>query len=91
MALNEVQQLKNLLESNKHILLVLNSVQNTDAICAAVAWKKWLEKQHKQVDIIADNFILPKNLTQYQIAGQWSSGLQVLSLIKSKLKNQKSK
>ncbi len=27
-----------------------------------MAWKKWLEKQHKQVDIIADNFVLPKNL-----------------------------
>ena len=62
MALNEVQQLKNLLDSSKHILLVLNSVQNTDSICAAVAWKKWLEKQHKQIDIIADNFVLPKNL-----------------------------
>ena len=62
MALNEVQQLKNLLESSKHILLVLNSTQNADSICGAVAWKKWLEKQHKQVDIIADNFVLPKNL-----------------------------
>ncbi len=43
-------------------MLVLNSVQNTDSVCGAVAWKKWLEKQHKQVDIIADNFVLPKNL-----------------------------
>lgn len=62
MALNEVQQLKHLLESGKHILLVLNSTQNIDSVCGAVAWKKWLEKQHKQVDIIADNFVLPKNL-----------------------------
>ena len=62
MALNEVQQLKNLLESSKHILLVLNSTQSTDSICGAVAWKKFLEKQNKQVDIIADNFVLPKNL-----------------------------
>lgn len=62
MALNETQQLKHLLESGKHILLVLNSTQNTDSICGAVAWKKWLEKQNKQVDIIADNFVLPKNL-----------------------------
>lgn len=62
MALNEAQQLKHLLESGKHILLVLNSTQNTDSICGAVAWKKWLEKQNKQVDIIADNFVLPRNL-----------------------------
>jgi bifunctional oligoribonuclease and PAP phosphatase NrnA len=57
-----MQQLKHLLESSKHILLSLNSDQNIDAICAALAWKKFLEKQHKQADIIADNFVLPKNL-----------------------------
>src|SRR3989338_9246253 len=62
MSLNETQQLKQLLEKSRHILLVLNSTQNTDSICGAVAWKKWLEKQNKQVDIIADNFVLPKNL-----------------------------
>jgi len=61
-ALNDAQQLKHLLESGKHILLVLNSTQNTDSICGAVAWKKFLEKQNKQVDIIADNFVLPRNL-----------------------------
>lgn len=62
MSLNDTQQLKHLLESGKHILLVLNSTQNTDSICGAVAWKKWLEKQNKQVDIIADNFVLPRNI-----------------------------
>ncbi len=62
MALNEAQQLKSLLDNSKHILLALNSNQSADAICGAVAWKKWLEKQNKQVDIIADNFVLPKNL-----------------------------
>lgn len=62
MSLNENQQLSQLLEKSRHILLVLNSTQNTDSICGAVAWKKWLEKQNKQVDIIADNFVLPKNL-----------------------------
>lgn len=62
MALNETEQLRHLLEKSGHILLVVNSNQNTDAICAAMAWKKLLEKQRKQVDIIADNFVLPKNL-----------------------------
>ncbi|MBP6859340.1 MAG: hypothetical protein KBC69_01815 [Candidatus Magasanikbacteria bacterium] len=62
MALNETEQLRHLLEKSGHILLVVNSNQNTDALCAAMAWKKLLEKQRKQVDIIADNFVLPKNL-----------------------------
>ncbi len=62
MTLNEVQQLKLLIDNSKHILLALNSNQNTDAVCAAIAWKKLLEKQHKQIDIVADNFVLPKNL-----------------------------
>mgnify|MGYP001561669940 FL=1 len=62
MSLNETQQLNQLLEKSRHILLILNSTQNIDSICGAVAWKKWLDKQNKQVDIIADNFILPKNL-----------------------------
>jgi phosphoesterase RecJ-like protein len=62
MALNEIEQLRLLLEKSRHILLVVNSNQNTDAICAAMAWKKLLEKQRKQIDIIADNFVLPKNL-----------------------------
>lgn len=62
MALNETEQLRQLIEKSGHILVVINSNQQTDAICAAMAWKKILEKHHKQVDIIADNFAVPKNL-----------------------------
>ena len=62
MALTEAEQLKLLLEKSQHILLATNANQNTDAICAAMAWKKLLEKHRKQVDIIADNFVVPKNL-----------------------------
>jgi phosphoesterase RecJ-like protein len=62
MALNETEQLRQLIEKSGHILVVINSNQQTDAICAAMAWKKILEKNHKQVDIIADNFAVPKNL-----------------------------
>lgn len=62
MALNEIQQLHQLIESSKHVLLVFNSSQNSDAICGALAWKKFLEKQHKQADIVCDNFRAPKNL-----------------------------
>jgi phosphoesterase RecJ-like protein len=62
MPLNEIQQLQQLLDKSRHILLVLNSNQNIDSICGAIAWKKFLEKHNKQIDIIADNFVLPKNL-----------------------------
>ena len=62
MALNETQQLNQLLEKSKHILVAIDRTQSIDAIGAAISWKMFLEKQHKQVDIIADNFALPKNL-----------------------------
>lgn len=62
MAFTETEQLRHLLEKSTHILLVTNANQNTDAICAAMAWKQLLEKHRKQVDIIADNFVIPKNL-----------------------------
>lgn len=62
MSFSEIQQLSRLLETSRHVLVAINSAQNTDSVCGALAWKKFLEKQHKQVDIIADNFVLPKNL-----------------------------
>ncbi len=62
MALNEIEQLNHLLENSRHILLVINANQTADAICGAMAWKKFLEKKHKQVDVVADNFVVPKNL-----------------------------
>ena len=62
MALNEIQQLNQLLEKSKHILVAIGYGQTIDSVGVAAAWKMFLEKQHKQVDIIADNFVLPRNL-----------------------------
>jgi nanoRNase/pAp phosphatase (c-di-AMP/oligoRNAs hydrolase) len=62
MSLNETEQLQHIIESSQHILLVTNANHNTDAICAAMAWKKILERHHKQADIIAENFSIPKPL-----------------------------
>ena len=62
MAFNEIQQLHHLIDNGKHILIVLNTEQSADAICGALAWKHFLEKQQKQVDIIAGDFVAPKNL-----------------------------
>lgn len=83
-ALNETQQLTRLIEFAKHILLVFNPRQNADAACAALAWKRWLEKQHKQTDVVADNFILPKNL--HFVAGAEQIQPQISNLQKFILK-----
>lgn len=62
MALNELQQLDTILKSSKYILVLLNNRDNGDAVGSAIALKHLLEKQHKQVDIAASEFIAPKNL-----------------------------
>lgn len=62
MALTEIQQLQHSLETSKYVLIVFNSTQNIDAICGALALKKFLEKQHKQADIVSDSFTVPHNL-----------------------------
>ncbi len=62
MALNEIEQLSQILEKSRHILIVTSANHNIDSICGAMSWKKFLEKHNKQVDIIAENFVAPKNL-----------------------------
>lgn len=62
MSLNETEQLKKLLENSKHILVVFNKHDRGDAVGAALALKTFLEKQHKQAEIAAGDFVLPKNL-----------------------------
>ena len=62
MVLNTTQQLQQALEKSKHILLVLPTEKNNDALSAALALKLFLKKQYKQADIVADGFVLPKIL-----------------------------
>jgi len=62
MAFDELQQLHRLIEESRHILLTLGAIKSTDSVCAALAFKKFLEKQHKQADIVVDHFQPPKNL-----------------------------
>lgn len=62
MALNDIQQLHKLLEDSKQILLVFGLEKNEDDIASALALKLFLEKQNKQVDVVAENFTVPKNL-----------------------------
>ena len=50
MALNETQQLNKLLETSRHILVVFGPRHDLDAICGALSWKNFLEKQHRERD-----------------------------------------
>lgn len=63
MALDEIQQLQHLFAESKHVLLVFNRSDRGDALASALACKTFLEKQHKQADIVADEFVLQKNFS----------------------------
>jgi len=60
--LNEIQQIKQEIENCKHVLVVFNNHENTDATASALALFSFLEKNNKSVDISCPNFIPSKNL-----------------------------
>lgn len=62
MPLSQTQQLSNLLNEAHHILIALPSETKTDAITAACAASEFLISQGKHVDVVCDNFTLPKKL-----------------------------
>lgn len=62
MSLTSIQQLQQLLEPSKYILVLFPSKNNGDAVASALALKLFLEKQHKQVDVAASGFVLPKQI-----------------------------
>ena len=62
MAFSDCQQLNKLIGESKNILIIINSQEDADAICASLALKLFLEKQKKQVEVMAKNFIAPKKL-----------------------------
>jgi len=59
--LGEREQLNKLLEDKKNILIVFGK-NNGDAIGSALALSEFLEKQNKHVDIVCDEFALPKQM-----------------------------
>jgi len=61
-ALTDIQQLTKFIKDSKHILIVFNPYDTGDALTSALTLKNFLEKQTKQVDIVVNNFIVPKNL-----------------------------
>ncbi len=60
MALAEIQQIQQILEGTRHILITFRKDGGGDAIGSAVALSLFLEKQGKKVDLVVDDFILPK-------------------------------
>lgn len=72
MALNEIQQITELLKKSHHILITFKKDYSADAVSSALALYLFLQKisqksskefgGEKLVDIICDNFTLPKNL-----------------------------
>lgn len=60
--LNEKQQIKQAIETARHILVLFDRSENTDALGAALALADFLEKDHKSVDIVCDDFAVSKNL-----------------------------
>lgn len=62
MALSETQQITELIKKSHHILITIKKDYSIDAIASALALYLVLKKQDKLVDIVCDDFSLPKNL-----------------------------
>ena len=62
MALDQTQQIKKLLEDNKHILITFGSGDSGDSVGAALGLSSYLKKLGKRVDIVSDGFELPRQL-----------------------------
>ncbi len=60
--LNNIEQIQQLLSDKKIILIALPTNADGDSLASALALKLALEKQHKQVDIVCEGFVVPKNL-----------------------------
>jgi len=62
MALNELEQIKNTIDSSRQILITFAKDCSIDAIASALALYLALKKMNKLVDIVCADFTLPKNL-----------------------------
>lgn len=62
MTLSNLEQLKQALAQSQHILLTFSPSQTDEALPLSLAWKKWLEKSGKQVDLVVDNLTTPGKL-----------------------------
>ncbi len=63
MALTQIQQIHQLLEDKKHVLITFRSQYSSDSVASALALALFLKKIGKRVDIVSDQFSLPKQLS----------------------------
>lgn len=59
MALSITQQVSEILNRSRHILITFPAQAGSDAVATSLALGNWLEKKGLRVDIIADRFELP--------------------------------
>lgn len=76
--LNENEQIKQLIENKKNILIVFGEPTNGDTIGSAVALALFLEKMGKRIDIVSDDFNLPNNFKFLNKAKEIKSGFDFL-------------
>lgn len=60
--LKEKDQIQQLIEDSRHVLVVFDNSENIDAIASSLALSYFLEKKNKAVDIACSDFIAPKNV-----------------------------
>ncbi|MFA5813459.1 MAG: DHH family phosphoesterase [Patescibacteria group bacterium] len=63
MAFNQTQQIHQLWEDKKNILITFRKNGAGDAISSAIALLLFLERLGKRVDVICEDFVLPKNFS----------------------------
>jgi len=62
MALNDIQQIKQLLEGKKHILITTRKDAQADSVASSLAMLLFVEALGKRATIVIDEFDLPKTL-----------------------------
>ena len=76
--LNESEQIKQLIETKKNLLVVFGKTATGDAIGSAAALALFLEKMGKRVDIVSDSFTLPSNFKFLNKAKEIKPGFDFL-------------
>ncbi len=78
MALNQIEQIKKLIEDKKRILIAFDKHGKGDAIASSVALFLFLRKFDKKVDIVCGDFLLPQQYKFLRNSKQIKSELEDL-------------
>jgi len=78
MALDDIQQIKQLLSEKKQILITFRKNANGDATASAIALFLFLKKMGKQTDIVCENFSVPQGIKFLKHADEIKPGFEYL-------------